>query len=139
MPTQRDVATINVVFSFHSQEFIIFIPLTIIAPNIITVQPPSTHDGSVEKNAPTGGNKPAIISVKAPNIIVHLLTTLVIATSPTFWLKEVIGEHPNTPAEIADIKPSQQREPDTSFSMISLFKPPVQIAVVSPIVSAAKY
>ena len=133
------MATINVVFSFHLHAFIIFIPLTIIAPNIITVHPPNTQDGRVEKNAPTGGNKPAIISVNAPNIMVHLLTTLVIATSPTFWLKEVIGEHPKTPAEIADIKPSQQREPDTSFSVISLFKPPVQIAVVSPIVSAAKY
>ena len=50
------------------------------------------------------------------------------------WLESKV----NTPAEIADIKPSQQREPDTSFSLISLFKPPVQIAVVSPIVSAAE-
>ena len=35
--------------------------------------------------------------------------------SPTFWLNDVIGETPKTPPEIADMNPSQQREPETSF------------------------
>ena len=59
-------------------------PETIIAPNMMTVQPPRTQSGSVEKNAPTGGNRPARISVRAPNMIVKRLTTFVMATSPTF-------------------------------------------------------
>ena len=59
------------------------------------------------------------------------------AMSPTFWLNDVIGETPNTPPEIADMNPSQQRDPETSFSVMSLPRPPVHAAVVSPIVSTA--
>ena len=62
----------------------IVIPLTIIVPNIITVHPPRTQEGSVEKNAPIGGKRPEMIRMRAPNMIVNLLTTLVMATSPTF-------------------------------------------------------
>ena len=54
------------------------------APNMMTVQPPSTQEGSVEKKAPMGGNRPAITRVRAPNIMVKRLTTLVMATRPTF-------------------------------------------------------
>ncbi len=120
------------------QSAIMVIPLTIIAPNMMTVQPPSTQEGSVERSAPTGGKRPATIRMIAPNMIVKRLTTFVIAMSPTFCEKDVIGEHPKTPPDTADMKPSQQREPEISFSVMSLPSPPVQVAVVSPIVSVAE-
>ena len=113
-----------------------FIPLTTIVPNIIIVHPPSTGCGNVEKNAPIGGNKPARISVSAPNMIVNLFTTFVIAISPTFCENDVIGVQPNNP-DTALKNPSHASDPDTSFSVISLSSPPATTAVVSPIVSAA--
>ena len=115
---------------------IISIPLTTIVPNITIVHPPSTGSGSVEKNAPTGGNIPANIRINAPNIIVNLFTTFVIAIRPTFCENDVIGIHPNTP-DTALKKPSHASDPDTSFSVMSLSSPPATTAVVSPIVSAA--
>lgn len=114
------------------------IPLTLIAPNMITVHPPRTHEGSVDKSAPAGGKSPAMMSVTAPNMIVKQLTTFVIAMRPSFWLKDVIGEHPKTLPDTADMKPSQQRNPEISFSVMSLPRPPVHVVVVSPIVSVAE-
>ena len=43
--------------------------------------------------------------------MVNLLTTFVIATSPTFWLNEVIGRHPKS-EENALTRPSHAREAD---------------------------
>ena len=83
-------------------------------------------------------NKPARIRVRAPNMIVNLFTTFVIATRPTFCENDVIGGHPNTPPETADINPSHASDPDTSRSVMLRPSPPVQTAVVSPIVSAAE-
>ena len=57
---------------------------------------------------------------------------------PTFWLKEVMGEQPNTPPERAEAKPSTHKEPEISLSVISRPRPPVQVAVVSPMVSTAE-
>ena len=37
---------------------------------------------------------------------------------------DVIGEQPKTPAETADMKPSQQSDPETSLSVMSLPSPP---------------
>ena len=118
------------------QSAIIPIPLTTIEPNIIIVHPPRTGSGRVANRAPILGKSPARIKVRAPNIIVNLLTTLVIATRPTFWLKDVIGAQPKRP-ETALRKPSQARDPWISLSVISRPRPPAQTAVVSPIVSAA--
>lgn len=73
----------------------------------------------------------------APDAIAKRLTTLVIATSSTFWLKEVIGRHPNTD-DNALIKPSQAIEPEVSFKLASRFKPEAASAEVSPIVSVAE-
>lgn len=73
----------------------------------------------------------------APDAIAKRLTTLVIATSPTFWLKDVIGRHPNTD-DNALIKPSQAIEPEVSFKLASRFKPEAASAEVSPIVSVAE-
>lgn len=78
------------------------------------------------------------LTLIAPNMIVKQLTTFVIAMRPTFWLKDVIGEHPKTPPDTADMKPSQQRNPEISFSVMSLPRPPVHVVVVSPIVSVAE-
>ena len=49
-----------------------------------------------------------------------------------------MGGQPNTPPDTAEIKPSQAREPETSFSVMSRPRPPVQTAEVSPMVSAAE-
>lgn len=137
IPILRERAAIVVFLDVKPHLATIFIPLTTIEPNIIIVQPPRTGSGRVEKNAPIFGNKAARIRVKAPNIMVNLFTTFVIATRPTFWLNDVIGVHPNRP-DTALRKPSQAREPCTSLSVISLPRPPTQTAVVSPIVSAAE-
>ena len=71
-------------------------------------------------------------------MIVNRLTTFVMATRPTFWLKDVMGGQPNTPPDTAEIKPSQAREPETLLSVMSRPRPPVQTAEVSPMVSAAE-
>lgn len=104
---------------------------------MINVQPPNTGSGKVANKAPKAGNKPANTIMIAPIKIVKRLTTFVIATSPTFWLKDVIGIQPNS-AEILLIKPSQAIEPEISFSVASRFKPETAKAEVSPIVSVAE-
>ena len=58
------------------------------------------------------------------------------ATSPTFWLNDVIGRQPKT-EDNALIKPSQAIEPEVSFKVASRFKPAAARAEVSPIVSVA--
>ena len=68
--------------------------------------------------------------------MVKRFTTLVIATSPTFWLKEVMGRQPNT-EDRALIKPSHASEPEISRSVASRFRPEVASAHVSPMVSVA--
>lgn len=113
-------------------------PVTMMAPNIITVHPPKTQEGMVAGNAPIGGNNPAESRMTAPHIMVKRLTIFVMVIKPTFWLNDVMGRQPNTPADTALIKPSQLSEPDISCSVISRFNPPWQMAVVSPIVSAAE-
>ena len=70
--------------------------------------------------------------------MVKRLTTWVMEIRPTFWLKEVMGEQPNTPPERAEAKPSTHREPEISSTVMSRPRPPVQQAVVSPMVSTAE-
>ena len=57
---------------------------------------------------------------------------------PTFWLNDVMGEQPNTPPESAEAKPSTHSEPDISSAVMSRLRPPLQQAVVSPMVSTAE-
>ena len=72
-----------------------------------------------------------------PNIMmVKRFPTLVMATRPTFWEKEVSGGHPNR-EDIAEEYPSHAREPWISSPVISRFRPPETMADVSPMVSAA--
>ena len=68
--------------------------------------------------------------------MVKRLTTLVIATRPTFWLNDVIGRQPKT-EDSELIKPSQAMEPEVSFSVTSRPKPEAASAEVSPMVSVA--
>ena len=105
-------------------------------PNIIIVQPPSTASGSVASSEPRIGNTPARIIITAPVAIAKRLTTLVMATRPTFWLNDVIGRQPNTD-ERALMNPSQAIEPDVSLSVASRPRPVAARADVSPIVSVA--
>ena len=110
IPILNERAMIVIFRSEKPQFASIFIPLKMIEPNIITVHPPRTESGSELKNAPIGGKRDARIRINAPIRIVKRFTTFVIDTRPTFWLKEVIGLHPNRP-ESALQKPSQARDP----------------------------
>lgn len=68
--------------------------------------------------------------------MVKRLTTFVIATSPTFWLNEVIGRQPKS-EDSELMKPSQQMEPEVYFSVASQPRPDAASAEVSPMVSVA--
>ena len=126
-----------VIFLWENPHFpIIWIPLTTIVPNIIIVHPPRTESGSVASTAPKIGKIPAKIIITAPVAIANRFTTFVIATRPTFWLKEVIGRQPKQ-ADNALTKPSQAIEPVVSFTVTSRFNPDEASADVSPIVSVA--
>ena len=72
----------------------------------------------------------------APVAMVKRFTTFVIATSPTFWLNEVMGRQPNT--EDRELtKPSQAIEPEVSSRVTSRPSPEAASAEVSPMVSVA--
>ena len=90
----------------------------------------------MEISAASFGNKPAIIIIIAPVAIANLLTTLVMATRPTFWLKEVFGRTPNTAAS-EEPSPSHITPPESSLSVASLPSPPSVIPEISPTVSTA--
>ena len=64
------------------------------------------------------------------------LTTLVMLTRPTFWLKEVLGSTPNSAAKLEPI-PSQMTPPDSSVSVASRSMPPMITPEISPTVSTA--
>ena len=112
----------------------ILIPDTTIDANNIVNAPPNTGYGIVWITAATGGNKPAMIKINAPNKIVNLLTTFVCPTIPTFWEKVVNGKQPKQ-ALAVDTKPSQARAPLISLSVGNLPKPSLHVAVTSPIPS----
>lgn len=135
-PILKDSADM-VIFLWEKPHFpIICRPLITIVPNIIIVHPPRTALGSVASTAPTTGKIPARIIIMAPVAITKRFTTLVMATRPTFWLKDVIGIQPNT-EDNALTNPSQASEPAVSFWVTSRFKPDDASAEVSPIVSVA--
>ena len=64
------------------------------------------------------------------------MTIFVMATSPTFWLKEVFGRTPNRAAKLEPI-PSQIMPPDSSVSVASRPMPPSVTPEMSPTVSTA--
>ena len=136
MPKDREMAAMVTLRWFKPAAAIIWMPLTMMAPNIITVQPPSTGAGREAKKAPMGWNMLARIMQAAPVMMVKRFTTRVMAIRPTFWLKEVMGVQPKR-EEMELAKPSQAKEPEISFSLISLFRPAMVMAEVSPMVSAA--
>ena len=86
--------------------------------------------------APTFGNRPLMTRISAPMRMAKRLTTLVMPTSPTFWLKEVLGRTPNT-AAMEEPTPSHTTAPDNSLSVASRFRPPFTTPAVSPTVSTA--
>ena len=74
------------------------IPAEATIPNITITPPPSTAIGMAEITAPTLGTSPQRIRNNAPMVTTWRLITPVMATSPTFWLNEVLGSPPKTPA-----------------------------------------
>ncbi len=67
-------------------------------PNMTITPPPSTSMGTVRINPPTLGTSPQMIRKTAPQVTTWRLITPVIAIRPTFWLNEVLGRPPKTPA-----------------------------------------
>ena len=113
-----------------------WIPLITMEENIITAAPPRTAWGMMETSAPNLGHRPHRIRKIAPVEIAKRFTTLVIATRPTFWLKEVLGRTPNSAAK-AEPMPSQMTPPDSSLSVASRPRPPSITPEISPTVSTA--
>ena len=136
MPTARERETM-VILRWEKPHFdIICTPEVRMEPNIMMVHPPRTAWGREAKKLPTGGSSPARIIQAAPVMMVKRFTTFVMAISPTFCEKDVTGGQPNK-VETAEQYPSQAREPEISFPVISRFRPPDTRADVSPMVSAA--
>ena len=104
--------------------------------NIITAAPPSTDWGMMETSAPSLGMRPHRMRKTAPVARAKRLTTLVIATRPTFWLKEVLGSTPKSAAKL-EPKPSQITPPASSLSVASRSRPPSITPEISPTVSTA--
>ena len=90
----------------------------------------------MEISAPSLGIRPHRIRKMAPEARAMRLTTLVMATRPTFWLKEVLGSTPNRAAK-EEPRPSQITPPDSSLSVGSRFMPPSMTPEISPTVSTA--
>ena len=74
-------------------------------PNIRMTPPPRTEIGIAATTAPTFGIRPQTIRNSADNVTTERLITPVIEIRPTFWLNEVFGRPPKTPA-IAEPMPS---------------------------------
>ena len=87
--------------------------------------------------APKAGKIPARIRIPAPVAMVYRLITLVMASRPTFWLKEVMGIQPKQ-ADKELIRPSQARLPEISLSVDSRPRTVLVMAEVSPMVSVAE-
>ena len=104
--------------------------------NMNTAAPPKTGWGMMLMMAPILGNRPASTRMAAPMAMAKRLTTLVMPTRPTFWLKEVLGSTPNR-AATAEPKPSQTTAPDSSLSVGARSRPPSTTPEVSPMVSTA--
>ena len=90
----------------------------------------------METNAPSFGIRPQRIRNTAPVASAIRLTTFVMATRPTFWLKEVLGSTPKIAAKV-EPRPSQITPPDSSLSVASLPIPPSITPEISPTVSTA--
>ena len=104
--------------------------------NIITAAPPRTDWGMMDTRAPSLGHRPHRIRNTAPVARANRLTTLVMATRPTFWLKEVLGSTPNSAAK-EEPRPSHITPPDSSRSAASRPRPPSITPEMSPTVSTA--
>ena len=90
----------------------------------------------METRAASLGHRPHRIKKMAPVARAKRFTTLVMATRPTFWLKEVLGSTPNRAAK-EEPTPSQITPPDSSLSVASRPRPPSITPEISPMVSTA--
>ena len=102
----------------------------------MTAAPPRTDCGMMETTAPSFGHRPHRMRKIAPVEMAKRLTTLVMATRPTFWLKEVLGRTPKRAAK-EEPRPSQMTPPDSSLSVASRPSPPSITPEMSPTVSTA--
>ena len=113
-----------------------WMPDTTMEENIMTAAPPRTAWGMMEMSAPSLGMRPQSIRKMAPVASAPRLTTLVMATRPTFWLKEVLGRTPKQAATV-EPRPSQMMPPLSSLSVASRPMPPSMTPEMSPTVSTA--
>ena len=136
-PTDSAVAKITMLRLFHLTSDSIDAPAAATIPNMTITPPPRTWIGIVLMIAPIFGTKPQKIRKIAPIVTTWRDITPVIAIRPTFWLNDVFGKEPNTPA-IAVPKPSAKVAPVTSASVASRPAPPLVIPDTSPTVSIAE-
>ena len=136
MPTASDSAAIVMLRCEKPALAIIWKPLTMMLPNIMTVQPPSTASGSEANTRLTAGTNPASTSTAAPVAMARRFTTPVMATSPTFCEKEVTGEQPKQPDNV-DTSPSAATAPESSLSVGLRRRATAVSAEQSPTVSVA--
>ena len=137
IPIVSDRATIVMLRSVKPAFAIIWKPDTAMFPNMTIVQPPSTAGGSELKTAATGGKKLARTRIRPPDRMTRRLTTLVMATRPIFWAKEVSGMTPKKPAT-EEMNPSPAMAPAVSLAAGSRSKPTSVRAAVSPSTSTAE-
>ena len=136
MPTASDSAAMVMLRCVNPARAIIWKPLTMMLPNIMMVQPPSTASGSDENTTLITGRNAASTMMTAPVAMARRFTTFVMATRPTFCENDVMGRQPKH-ADSELTKPSHAMEPVSSFSFTSRFRPTIVSAEVSPIVSVA--
>ncbi len=87
MPTPRaaERPTMVVFRAVMSWAVMSFIPVMAMVENTVTVAPPSTHWGMVVSTAENFGQIPASSRKRPVRVKTVRLTTLLVATMPTFW------------------------------------------------------
>ena len=99
--------------------------------NTETVAPPSTQEGMVVSKEENLGRIPAINKITADSPRTTRLTTLVVTTIPTFWLKVAVGSPPRSAPRILEI-PYPKIPPFNSVSVGMRSMEPVVVAEKSP-------
>ena len=97
-PTDNETAIITIFRLFMVTSVSIFMPAEATIPNMTITPPPSTGKGIEAIIAPIFGIRPHTTIIKPAIVTTWRDIIPVIPTMPTFWLKEVFGKPPKTPA-----------------------------------------
>ena len=103
IPMAMESPTIVVLRKVSGFWVISLIPVMAMVANTETVAPPSTQEGMVVSKEENLGRIPAINKIAADSPRTTRLTTLVVTTIPTFWLKVAVGSPPRSAPRILEI------------------------------------